>query len=156
VPSEPDLTYDERLFVPLRWWLYAALLVASLWIGYWVATPHLVALGVTLAAALVAIALLSGYGGAPVSVGDRGFRAGRALLPLDACGEVSVLSASEFQHLRGPGADARAYLLLRPYLARAVRVDVADPDDPVPYWLVATRHPERLALALRATIDQAG
>jgi Protein of unknown function (DUF3093) len=156
VPAEPDLTYDERLFVPLRWWVFAALLVASLWVAYWVATPHLVAFGVTLASALLAAALLSGYGGAPVSVGRQGFRAGRALLPLDACGEVSALSEPEFHHLRGRGADARAYLLLRPYLSRAVRVDVADPADPVPYWLVATRHPDRLAQALRVAIEQTG
>ena len=45
-------------------------------------------------------------------------------------------------------ADARAYLLLRPYLKRAVRVEIADPADPTPYWLVATRHPETLAAAL--------
>ncbi len=48
----------------------------------------------------------------------------------------------------GSEADARAYLLVRPYLKRAVRVTVVDPADPTPYWLVGTRHPEALAAAL--------
>jgi hypothetical protein len=33
-----------------------------------------------------------------------------------------------------------------------VRVDVADPDDPTPYWLVSSRHPDKLAEALRAEV----
>jgi hypothetical protein len=48
----------------------------------------------------------------------------------------------------GPGADARAYLLLRPYLKRAVKVEITDPADPAPYWLLSTRHPDRLAGAI--------
>ena len=47
-------------------------------------------------------------------------------------------------------ADARAYLVLRPYLKRAVKVEITDPADPAPYWLVCTRHPEELAKALNA------
>jgi len=47
-------------------------------------------------------------------------------------------------------ADARAFLLLRPYLRRAVMVPVQDPADPTPYWLVSTRQPERLVRALVA------
>jgi hypothetical protein len=31
-----------------------------------------------------------------------------------------------------------------------VRVDIADPADPAPYWLLATRHPDRLVAALTA------
>jgi hypothetical protein len=50
----------------------------------------------------------------------------------------------------GPAADARAYLLLRPYLKRAVKVQITDPADPTPYWLVSSRHPEALAGALNA------
>jgi len=29
-------------------------------------------------------------------------------------------------------------------------VEITDPADPAPYWLVATRHPEELARALTA------
>ena len=47
-------------------------------------------------------------------------------------------------------ADARAYLLLRPYLSRAVMVPVDDPADPTPYWLVSTRRPDELVAALDA------
>jgi hypothetical protein len=50
--------------------------------------------------------------------------------------------------MAGRDADARAYLLLRPYVRRAVRIEITDPRDTTPYWLLSTRHPERLAAAL--------
>ena len=42
-------------------------------------------------------------------------------------------------------ADARSYLLTRPYVKQLVRIEVNDPADPHPAWLVSTRHPRRLA-----------
>jgi len=53
-------------------------------------------------------------------------------------------------------ADARAYLLIRPYLRQAVRIDVEDPADPTPYWLVGTRHADRLAAALTPARSSSG
>ena len=48
----------------------------------------------------------------------------------------------------GPGADPRAFLFTRPFLSSVVRVDLRDPADPHPYWLVSTRRPRQLAAAL--------
>ena len=59
-------------------------------------------------------------------------RPGRPAEPLDA---------EETRRVHGVDADARAFLLTRPYLKRSVQVPVHDPADPTPYWLVSTRHP---------------
>jgi cation diffusion facilitator CzcD-associated flavoprotein CzcO len=37
----------------------------------------------------------------------------------------------------------------RSWLPLAVRVEVVDPDDDTPYWLVGTRQPRELAAALQ-------
>ena len=58
------------------------------------------------------------------------------------------LDAAASHRVAGVDADARAYLLLRPYVKRSVQVPVQDPADPAPYWLVSTRRPDRLAAAL--------
>jgi hypothetical protein len=63
-------------------------------------------------------------------------------------GTPEQLDKDATRRVLGVEADARAYLVTRPYLKHAVRVPVHDPADPTPYWLVATRHPERLAAAL--------
>ena len=67
-----------------------------------------------------------------------------------------VLDPEGTRRVLGVDADARAYLVTRPYLKHSVRVPVSDPDDPAPYWLVATRHPDRLARALTETAHHPG
>jgi hypothetical protein len=149
-PAPPPQGYDERLGVPLRWWALATMFVASLLIAFLVATPLWVALTVTGVLVAGVVTLFVGYGSARVTVADGTLRAGRARIAVSALGEVQTLDAESARLLAGRHADARAYLLIRPYVRRAVRVEIADPADPTPYWLVATRRPDRLAAALAA------
>ena len=143
------MDYAERLTVPLRWWVQGTMLVASLWLAVLAATPEVVAWSVTAVALALMVTLFVGYGRPLVSVDGTTFRAGRAHVPLDLVGEVTALDADGVRRQAGVDADARAYLLLRPYLKRAVRVDIVDPDDPTPYWLVSCRRPEDLVSAVR-------
>jgi hypothetical protein len=49
--------------------------------------------------------------------------------------------------------DPRDYVVLRAWSSRrGVAIDLEDPRDPHPRWIVTTRHPERLAEALREAI----
>lgn len=144
------MSYTERLFVPLSWWLLALAFVASLWLAVAVALPGPAVWALTAVFVLVAGALLLGYGRVRIAVGTDGVRVGRALLDWGACGPVEALDDGATKRLRGVEADARAYLVLRPYLSRAVRLQVDDPADPTPYWLISTRHPERLVAAVEA------
>ena len=145
--------YDERLAVPLRWWVQGTMLVATLWLALVVALPAAVAWLCTGIALALLAGLLLGYGNARVSVEGGWFRAGRARIEGVHLGAVSALDAEETHRVAGAEADARAYLLLRPYLKRAVRVEITDPGDPAPYWLVSSRRPEDLAKAVRALAE---
>jgi hypothetical protein len=150
VDAAASTQYDERLGVPLRWWAQGTMLVASLWLAMVVALPAAVAwAGTGVALALLATLLVS-YGNARVSVAEGWLRAGRARIEGVHLGAVSALDPEETRRVAGPEADARAYLVLRPYLKRAVRVEVIDPADPAPYWLVSSRRPEELARAVHA------
>jgi Protein of unknown function (DUF3093) len=141
--------YAERLTVPLRWWVQGTMLVASLWLAVLAATPEVVAWSVTAVAVAVMVALFVGYGRPRVAVGDGTLRAGRAHIGLEHVGEVTALDAEGVRRQAGVDADARAYLLLRPYLKRGVRVDITDPADPAPYWLVSCRRPDAVVTAVR-------
>jgi hypothetical protein len=137
--------YAERLTVPLRWWVQGTMLVASLWLATIVALPGVAAWTVTGVALALMAAVLLGYGAARIEVSDGVLRAGRARIELHHLGESLALDADASRRLAGRDADARAFLLLRPYLKRAVRVEITDPADPAPYWLLSTRRPEQLA-----------
>ena len=147
--------YRERLSVPIRWWAQGTMLVASLWLAVIVAVPGAVAWAVTGAAVALMATLFLTYGAALVSVEDGWFRAGRARVELRFVGEVVPLDAEATRLVAGRDADARAYLLLRPYRKKAVTVSLSDPADPTPYWLVSTRRPDALAAALTRAVESA-
>ncbi|MFT4289447.1 DUF3093 domain-containing protein [Nocardioides sp.] len=141
-------TYDERLTVPLRWWVQGVMFVATLWLAVVVAMPPLWAWSVTVAALGLLALSFAAYGSARVTVADGVFRAGTARIEAAYLGRAEPLDEEATRRTAGVEANARAYLLLRPYLKRAVRVEIDDPADPTPYWLVSTRHPEGLAETL--------
>jgi DUF3093 family protein len=143
--------YRERLRVPLSWWLLTMIVIvilgAELAAGFgWLQTTAVFAV---LAGGCAAMFI--SWGRAVVEVTGGGLRAGTARLPLAAAGQVSVLDQAQTRAMRGPRADPAAFLLIRPYLRRAVYVEVTDPAMGTPYWLVATRHPGELAAAIDRT-----
>ena len=92
---------------------------------------------------LAAVLLSVGYG-AGVTVARRRLPGRPGPIARPHLGTATALDAESTRRIAGVDADARAYLLLRPYLKRAVRVEITDPADPAPYWLVSTRHPDEL------------
>jgi hypothetical protein len=138
-------TYEERLSAPLAWWLIGLGFVVTVWWIFVLATPQWAAWLAAVVALAAVATLLGGYGSARLAVGAGELRAGRAHIPLALCGRVETLDPEQTHRASGADADARAYLLLRPYLKRAVRVEITDPADPAPYWLLSTRRPDELA-----------
>jgi hypothetical protein len=150
----PVRPYRERLTAPLSWWALALLFGVAVGWAFYVATPAWVALVALLIATAVAVSVVASYGSATIEVSPDGFRAGRALLPWPAVGEVRALDRDEARRAAGVEADARAYLVLRGYCGGAVWVEVDDPSDPTPYWLVSTRRPQAVVSAVRADAVQ--
>ena len=148
MPSPTSVAYSERLSVPLRWWVQATMLLASLWLAFVVAMPAWAAWSATAVVLVVTFGLMAWFGSARVAVRDGTLYAGPAHIALDLLGPAEPLDAEETRRVHGVDADARAFLLTRPYLKRSVKVAVEDPADRTPYWLVSTRHPGELAAAL--------
>lgn len=142
--------YRERLSVPVSWWIIATAAVITLYVI--TAVPAGVGAGIAVAgiAAVLLTALFIRYGGAVVAVDSEKLRAGKAAIEREYLGKAEPLSGDDARNAFGRDCDPAAYLVLRSYLPGAVRVEITDPQDPAPYWLIATRHPERLAAALTA------
>lgn len=148
----PEVRFSERLY--LAWWCWplplvgAALLAAEVHMGYpgvraWL--PYVILLP-------LAALLLLGFGRLKVRVtgGERPeLWLGAAHLPLRHVGAVEVIGKESRRKTLGPELDPAAFVLNRGWIATLVRVEVTDPDDPTPYWLFSTRHPERVAALLR-------
>ncbi|HEX7834596.1 MAG TPA: DUF3093 domain-containing protein [Pseudolysinimonas sp.] len=145
MPDDP--TYRERLW-PAPWVFIATALVipASLLVFLPISLPVGVAVAIGLYAAIL-VALIATT--ATIEVTSTDFRAGRARMPRSVIARALPFEGAEATAERGVRLDARAWLLLRGWIPGAVRVELDDPQDPTPYWLVASRHPEQLAAALK-------
>lgn len=149
-------TYRETLAVPWSWWLVGVAFAVSLFlIGLRFLHPGLAALVGLVTLVPIGLGLLL-YGGTVVRVAEDGLHVGRGVLEWPWVAGVTALDTDGSRDRMGPGADARAWLCVRPYLHRVVEVQLDDPADPHPYWLVSTRHPERLAAAIGAQLRAAG
>jgi Protein of unknown function (DUF3093) len=148
--------YRERLLVPVSYWLLAAPVVVVLGAeAYFFVDGWIPPLVIGLLAVLVGTFFVH-WSLATIEVAGPVLRADGDTLALSEAGEAIALDEKQAAQLRGPRADPAAHLLLRPYLGRAVYVAIAEPAaGGVPYWLIATRHPERLAAAISSARDAA-
>jgi hypothetical protein len=149
------VTFDERLGVPLWWWLpalgVATLLAAEVHMGYpgvrsWL--PYVL----LLPPAGAALVLLSRT---RVRLAGGELWVGQAHLPVELVGDVEVVSPKDKRRTLGPELDPAAFLLHRAWVGPLLRVRVTDPDDPTPYWIFSVRRAERLAGLLRKACDRA-
>jgi hypothetical protein len=150
VPARADsaLHYRERHVVPVRGVL-AVLVVA----GFAAAELHggaggwrtVVPYAGVLPTALVVLALLSR---GEVRVQDGVLHVPGARAPLSAFGPPEVLEGADLRRVLGPEADTQAWVAVRPWHRRAVRLPVVDPEDDTPYWVVGARRPLALVEAL--------
>jgi hypothetical protein len=136
------------LSVPLWWYLpaigLAVLLGAEVhmgypgvrsWIGYAITVP-------------LCLGTLLWLGRVRVKVADGQLQAGEARLPLRFVGRVDVVARADKQQALGPDLDPTAHLVHRAWVGPVVRIEVTDPDDSTPYWIVSTRDPNGLVAAL--------
>lgn len=130
--------------------------------GAWIAA---VGLGVLVAVVVLPLAPLAAPGAAVlvaggvvvtliatapvIEVSGGELHAGRAHVPVGLLGPVTpVFSAEEMRVQLGPELDARAYVCLRSWARTGLRVELLDPLDTTPYWLLSTRRPDDLAAAI--------
>ena len=149
-PAPQQDRYSERLIVPWWWWL-AGLAITAIF-GYEVQLAayrqpwSVVAYPVI--AALIGWGLYS-MGRTPVRVdADGSLHAGKAMLPSEVIARGATVSAAQRSAAMGRQLDPAAFVLHRTWVKTMVLVVLDDPDDPTPYWLISTRHPDRVLAAL--------
>ena len=143
-----DAPHDERLHVPL-WWALPALAAVALFGGQlhggFAGTRGVVSYGVV---GLVVVGGLVAASLGRVRVTGGRLEAGTARLPLDVVAAVHPLDRDQTRRALGPEADPSAYVVFRAWVPGAVLVELDDPADPTPYWLVSSRRPAALAAAV--------
>jgi hypothetical protein len=146
--------YRERLWVPWWWWPpglgLAGLIAVEVNMGVpslpdWLpfAVLFVVAAGALLWLGRVEVRVTAGDGGVELWAGE-------AHLPVTVIARSADIPRSAKSAALGRQLDPAAYVLHRGWVGPMVLVVLDDADDPTPYWLVSSRHPERVLSALRS------
>src|SRR5918993_284670 len=143
------MQFRERLSVPVVWWLLSAVLALTVLVAIGLSTGPGWGIGVAAVSLAVTTALFI-RSAVRIEVDETMLRVGRAQIEHRYIGGAVPLDAQQTPRRAGVEADARAHLVLRPYVSTAVEITLHDPADPVPYWLVSSRRPSALAAALHA------
>ena len=142
--------YDERLVAPPLWWVGGTAVAVMLAAGIHAGGTGARAVAPYVVLPLLVLGVLAYASRGRVRVDDGQLHVPGARIPLTHVGGVTPLDREATRRVRGPLAEPRAYVALRPWLPQSVRVQVEDPEDDTPYWLVGTRDPQALAAALVA------
>lgn len=138
--------YRERLW-PAAWLFISTALVIPASLLVFLPINIYVGIAAALVLYLGTLALLLASA-TKIEVTQSHFIAGKARLPLEIIGALDQFAGTEATLERGQRLDARAFLVIRGWVDPVVRVELIDPNDPVPYWIVSTRHPEAVSQAI--------
>ena len=147
--SDPSgVLFDESRLAPPLWWAaglgLSVLLAAAVHSGAGglrAVVPYVVVLALVLGGLAMASR-------GRVRVADGVLHVPGARIPLSFVGGITPLDRPAVRQVMGPLAEPRAYVTTRPWLPGAVRLQIEDPEDDTPYWLIGTREPVRLAQVL--------
>lgn len=146
-------TYREVLRAPVGWWVVglgmAGLIAASIHNG----AGGLRAVLPYAIVPVLAVVLLLVISRHEVRVADGRLHVPGARAPLAAFGPVEVLDRQGLREWLGVRAERDAWVRVKPWSTGAVRLPVVDPEDETPYWLIGSRRPLDLAVAVTLQDD---
>jgi hypothetical protein len=141
--------YRESLRTPW-WWYPVALAVASIlaaefhiadysltdWIPYSVLLPF-------------SVVVVWWLGRSKLIITETELDIRGAHIALRFVEDVVALDARTLRRVIGREGDPLAFVSIRPWIGPGVQLQLSDPEDSTPYWIVSTRHPHEVAALIR-------
>ena len=146
---DKGMRYKEVLRAPLWLIAFVYFLFLSMVLSIWAALGNGPAL-VTFAVLTVWIVLLYFRTALTIRVDDTYLYVGAAKIEHSFIGATNALNSSQLKLIRTRDADPSAYLAIRFWASKAVKVDIHDSRDTTPYWLISCNNPLGLVEALKS------
>lgn len=143
------MRFKEVIRAPLWLIAFVYFLFLSVVLSIWAAlgnTPALISFG------LLTIWLVYLYfkTALKIEVDQTHLRVGNAVIEHMYIGEVEVLTPAQVKLIRTRDADPLAFLAIRFWSSKAIKVRVVDARDKTPYWLITTKKGNELLQALKS------
>ncbi len=139
--------YKEVIRAPLWLIAFVYFLVLSLVMSIWAAlgnAPALVSLGIL----SIWVVVMYFKTSLIIEVDENELRVGPARIEHAYIGEVIALTSAEMKSIRTRDADPSAYLAIRFWSSKGLKITISDPRDPTPYWLITSNKPDDLVKTL--------
>jgi Protein of unknown function (DUF3093) len=148
--SPRPVVYRETLRTP--WWWYAVALAVAAVLAAEFHIPGLRLTDLIPWCTLLPLSLLMVWwlGRSSLEVRGGELRVRGAHLPLDYVTGVIALDERTLRRVVGREGDPAAFVSVRPWIGPGVQLWIDDDEDPTPYWLLSSRHPDALVKAVRA------
>ena len=100
---------------------------------------------VTFVSTEVAIASLGIFAAPTLKLNKESLSIGKVLIPTKYVKSVTVIETNAQQSEKGPKLHPAAYIRFQVAVKGLLKIELNDPADPTPYWLISSRHPELVA-----------
>lgn len=142
------MIFREVLRPPLWVLAFIYFLFISVVISVWAALDNQATL-VTLFISTIALIWISIAMTSEITFDGNLLKIDKANIEIKYLGKVTVLDKTAMRLLRTRDADPAAYLAIKFWEPRGIRIDLTDPRDRTPYWLVTSKRGEEIAALLK-------
>jgi hypothetical protein len=139
--------FREVLRPPIWVLAFVYFLFLSIALSVWAALDTRATL-VTLALSTIALIWISISMTSEITFDGEVLRIDKANIEVKYLGKVTVLDKTAMRLLRTRDADPAAFLAIKFWEPRGLRIDLSDPRDKTPYWLVTSKRGEEIAALL--------
>ena len=141
------MIFKEVLRPPIWVLAFIYFLLLSLVIALWAAFENTVAF-TSFVAATIAIIYIAYAMRSTITFDGEELRIDRAHIESKYLGKVTILDSGAMRLLRTRDADPAAYLAIKFWAPTGIKIEVTDPRDPTPYWLITSKRGEEIAALL--------
>ena len=141
------MIFKEVLRPPIWVLTFIYFLLLSLVIAIWAAFDGTTTV-YAFVVATVAITYLAFAMRSNIYINGKELRIDRAHIEVKYLGKVTVLDGHAMRLLRTRDADPAAFLAIKFWASTGVKIEVNDPRDPTPYWLITSKRGGEIAALL--------
>lgn len=149
-----DVAYTEKVGIPVWFWPTAVAVAIFVPIEIFLGAYPLVSWPLAGVLTVVVLIWLARIDRLRIRVdqpsADAELRVDDAHIPVSYISSVSILDPVAKREVLGPLGELHMFVIQRPWIREAVRVEIDDPQDPTPCWVISSRRPAALAEAILA------
>ena len=139
--------YQEKITWPIWLWVFLFFMASTLVLAIWAALSSVITL---ISAVVLSVLIIYSYFASAlwITVTKGWLIVGPAAIERAFIYNFNPLQGAQLRATRGVDANPASYLQLRFWAQTGIKIDIRDPKDKTPYWLISTNRANELSKIL--------